>query len=312
MQEALSQAAVEAGLASPAEADPGQPPAEADTAPVEEPAPAVASEQPAASEGEPTFDAEAQELADQLLLGTETTQDGSDPGAVAMPAPGSDEFLNLRIEVKTPEGPQTVTVAELQDGFLRQADYTRKTQSLAEQRKALEKAQDFMTAFQEDPAGFSRSLAVQAGLIREGDEPVKDIPSAHIPTQEEIDTKVDELAAERIAADPTVQSAQLREAQAQLNTEFDRLQTQFQIPLSPEVRKSLTDEAVRTKNPDIEGLLAKRLVMAQQSRAGATAAATTSRPGVPPASATEEVDTSKPPASMREAWEQAKVAAAQQ
>ena len=73
-------------------------------------------------------------------------------------------------------------------------------------------------------------------------------------------------------------------------------------------------EAVRTRNSDLEGILAKRLlvVQQQQSRASATRAAATSRPGVPPTGATEEVDTTKKPETVREAWQQAKVIAATQ
>ena len=129
LTEAFTQAVAETGEATPVAVETGQPPVETQATGLAENAPVETSEQPAAPEGI-TFDAESQELADQLMS-TEITQDGSDPAATQV-VPGSDEFLNIPVEVTLPEGPTTVTINELSDGFLRQADYTRKTQALAE------------------------------------------------------------------------------------------------------------------------------------------------------------------------------------
>lgn len=313
LAEAFTQAVAETDEATSVAVDAGQPPVDAQATGLAENASVGTSEQPAALEGM-SFDADSQELADQLLS-TEITQDGSDPAA-AQVVPGSDEFLNLPVEVTLPEGPTTVSVREMRDSYLRQSDYTKKTQALAEQRKRLERAEDFFNAFSEDPAGFSFSLAVQAGIVSEGTEKPKDIPSAKIPSADEIDAQVEELVKQRIEEDPRVKTAEMRDAEAQLNVEFDRLQRQYQIPLSPELRQDLVGEAYRTGSSDLEGILAKRLLTLQQkqSRAGATKAAATSRPGVPPPSATEEsnTDLQKQPETIREAWQQAKVAAAQQ
>ena len=310
LSEAFAQAVAETGVATSVDDQAGQPPVGTQATGLAELASPETSEQPAAIEGE-TFDAASQELADQLL-GTEITQDGSDPGPSI--EPGSDEFLNLPVEVKTPEGPTTVTVKELTDGYLRQADYTRKTQAIAEQRKYTERAEEFFNAFSEDPAGFSYSLAVQAGLVTEGDSPVRNIPSAKIPSAEEIDAQVEELVKSRIESDPRIQSAAMRDAEVQIDVEFDRIQTKHGIPLSVELRKSLIQEAYKTGSSDLEGILAKRLltVQQQQSKAGATRAAATSRPGISSTGASEETDTTTPPKSIRESWAQAKVIAAQQ
>jgi len=309
LKEAFAVAVAEGGEATPTAVDAGQPPVEAQATETTEPASADPSEQPAGTEGA-TFDDAAHDLSKSLMSDTGDTQDSSEPGIV----PGSDEFWNLGVEVNTPEGPQTVTVNELSDGYLRQADYTRKTQALAEQRKYTERAEDFFKAFSDDPAGFSRSLAVQAGLIGEGDSPVREVPSAKIPTVEEIDAQVEELVKSRIEDDPRVKSAAMRDAENQIDDEFDRLETVFEIPLPPELRRDLVNEAYRTGASDLEGLLAKRLVhvQQQQSRAGVTRQATTSRPGTSPSGATDEVDVNRKPKDMRDAWEMSKVAAAQQ
>ena len=52
----------------------------------------------------------------------------------------SSDALDLNTEVEFDGG--KVTLKELQDGYLRQSDYTRKTQELAEQRKTLETVEE--------------------------------------------------------------------------------------------------------------------------------------------------------------------------
>ena len=42
---------------------------------------------------------------------------------------------------------------ELQDGYQRQSDYTRKTQELAEERKRLSQAEAIVSALETDPDG---------------------------------------------------------------------------------------------------------------------------------------------------------------
>jgi len=309
MSEALAAARTELEGGPSSDASPAEPAVEANVPDTSEQASTPTQEQPAADvDG---FSEEATELAASLMDTNGESQNGSGSGLV----PGSDDFWNTDVEVKTVNGLETVTLRELSDGFLRQADYTQKTQHLAELKKDNDEATEFLKAFKEDPAGFARSLAVQAGWLDAGADPVKEIQVAKIPTQEEIDAKLAEMVDERVKNDPRVQTAEVQDAQARLNTEYDRLQAEYKIPLSPELRQSLTDEAIKTGNADIEGILTKRLVRSQQqqSRVGDTNLASTSRPGSPPASATTpsgEEPKAKP--TMREAWQESKVAAAEQ
>lgn len=54
------------------------------------------------------------------------------------PAGGEDDFLKRSFKIKAGEEELEVSGEELTKGYQRQADYTRKTQALAEERKALE------------------------------------------------------------------------------------------------------------------------------------------------------------------------------
>lgn len=310
MAEALAVAESETGQASPVVTETGLPPVEVEDPVSAEQAPDPTGEQPANDEN--GFSDEAQALADSLIDTTDG-QNGSDPeGGIV---PGSDDFWNHQVEVNSVTGPERLTIRELTDGYLRQADYTQKTQALAEQRKNVDTAVAFHEAFQSDPHEFTRSLSVQAGLIEEGAIPVKQVEGVKIPTQEDLDTQVSEMVEERVASDERVQNAQAVSAQLEINNEFDRLQGVFGIPISPDLRESLIQEARAKSNGDLEGLLAKRLVLAQgkTSQAAAIGQAATNRPGAPPQGATapdEEQVNTKP--SLREAYKQAQVAAAQQ
>lgn len=309
MKDALAAARTELEGGPSDDASSAQPAIEAEVPDASEQAPSPTQEQPAADvDG---FSDEATELANSLMDTDGDSQNGSGSGLV----PGSDDFWTTSVDVKTVNGLETVTLQELSDGFLRQADYTQKTQHLAELKKDNDEATEFLKAFKEDPAGFARSLAVQAGWLDAGDDPVKEISIAKIPSQEELDTRLQEMVDERVKADPSVQAAEVAKAEVQIDAEYDRLQKTYAIPLSKELRQSLTDEAIKTGSADLEGILTKRLVRSQQqqSRVGDTNLASTSRPGAPPASATTPLgEEPKAKPTLREAWQESKVAAAEQ
>lgn len=71
-----------------------------------------------------------------------------------------DEFAGHVVQV----GDEQVPLSELRDSGLRMADYTRKTQELAEQRKELEQAQTLAQMLSVNPKGTIEYLAEQNGL----------------------------------------------------------------------------------------------------------------------------------------------------
>jgi hypothetical protein len=305
MKDALTASMAETGQASPDVASPGVPPVNAQANEAGEQAPKSEGEQLTAdTDSQEGFDTELSGLLDSTI---EDTQNGSGPGI----EPGSDEFWNLGVEVQTVNGPENVTVRDLSEGWMRQADYTKKTQELAAQKEQASQAQEFFSAFQADPEGFARSIGVQAGFLTEGAQPVVSIPSAKIHSQEEIDAIVNEKVESRISEDPRVKDADVVTARAQVDTEFSRLQDAYSIALSPELRESIIQEAIQTNSSDLEGILTKRIVSAQRKQNGSSSPQSTARPGAAPQGATTpESDKTKVNPSMREAWAEAKVAAA--
>jgi hypothetical protein len=277
-------APAEAGGASLESAPQGEPPA---TPEVEQPT-------------EPTLDGVKQELVNELLP-SDTADEGTPP------APGSSEFWNQSVEVNTVNGTQQVPLGQLRDGFLRQADYTRKTQEIAAMRSHLGDATEFLEQYQNDPAGFARAIAVEQGLIYQGDKPVAEARGIKAPTQKEIDQRVEQLVSERVQSDPAVQEALTIQAHTVIDTEFNRLEQEHHIQLSPDIRESITREAVERNVPDFDLLLRARLasVADQQRQTGQLQGAAPSRPGMSPGAAQAAPEASPPITSIQQAWEQA-------
>jgi hypothetical protein len=77
-----------------------------------------------------------------------------------------DKFVKLQVDGEE----VLVPVKEALAGYQRQADYTRKTQELSEQRKSIEYATALQEALQNDPANTLRLLQDQYGTFAEPEE----------------------------------------------------------------------------------------------------------------------------------------------
>ena len=86
----------------------------------------------------------------------------SSVGVLEEPADGS-------YTVKVDGDEQQVSLNELRDGYQRQADYTRKTQELASERKRLQQAEAIVSSLETDPGGTLTALADAFGVQMSGD-----------------------------------------------------------------------------------------------------------------------------------------------
>lgn len=68
--------------------------------------------------------------------------------------------------VKVDGDEEQVSLSELQDGYMRQADYTRKTQELSEQRKRSQQAEAIVSSLESDPEGTLRALGDAFGVAQ--------------------------------------------------------------------------------------------------------------------------------------------------
>lgn len=128
-----------------------------------------------------------------------------DPAEDADISEGSDTEVPVETDdsetytIKVDGEEQSVTLEELQAGYSRQADYTRKTQELAAERQRLQQAETIANALESDPEGTLRALSSAFGIA---DTPVD--------SAESFDDSWD-------AEDPTAQ--RIAKIEAQLETQ---------------------------------------------------------------------------------------------
>ena len=118
---------------------------------------------------------------------------------------------------------QQVTLEELRKGYMRQADYTRKTQEVAETRKQLSQAEALLTAFQSDPQGTLKAIADHYGMtVAEARQAVQDVQDDYGDLDPEDPVvqrlaRIEQIEQERAAA----------EVRSQIDNEFSALEGQY-------------------------------------------------------------------------------------
>ncbi len=99
-----------------------------------------------------------------------------------------DKTVSVTVNGETFEVPLT----ELRNGYMRQADYTRKTQQVAAQNELVRWAQELQEAFRVDPAGSLKYLQEQFGL--QDDKQYSDLDPEFEPIVNELKQTRRELA----------------------------------------------------------------------------------------------------------------------
>ena len=225
------------------------------------------------------------------------------------------ETLDQYVTVEGLEHP--IQVSELVKGYLMQADYTRKTQALAEQRKQFEvesaAASKLFKALQDDPAGTVASLAVEVKLIAESDlsaDILSRINRDHrVPNREEMESTIAERAKALVESDPRIVDAEDAQIRAQVEASFSGIEETHSIKLSDRDKDLILQQAVemQTMRLDLayldlmtraEKLRAERKTVTQAAPASAATPGRTDEKVLPDTKAT----------SIREAWARTKSA----
>lgn len=128
------------------------------------------------------------------------------------------QYSDYRVPVKLDGEELQVPLAEAIAGYQRQADYTRKTQELSQQRESLQFAATLQTALENDPAATIDLLARHYGISRsEAQEMVDSFEEDLDPAEQ----KIRELD-KRIAQFEELQSQQ------QIEREIERLRGKYE------------------------------------------------------------------------------------
>lgn len=212
--------------------------------------------------------------------GEQTPQDGQAPEKAddsvfadldsAVETPAAPQGIDWNATVDLPGIERPVPLQEMRDGYLRQADYTRKTQALAAERKAFEEqhgqALRLFKSLTEDPAGTAAYLAVQTGVVDEQAVAgrARQLQDAWKPppAPDQIEAEIERRVAEQVNQHPAVLEAQATSIQQRVNAEFSRIEGQHQIKLTAKDRLAVLQRAANAGTGDlglvVEGMLRQR------------------------------------------------------
>lgn len=129
-----------------------------------------------------------------------------------------DQYADQRVPVVVNGEEQLVPLADLRDGYMRQQDYTQKTQSVAEDRRALAQAEALYKALGQDPNKTIAMLQAAYG-VEEGNQIPENDDDLYLTDEER---KIAELEA-------YVHGQQQREYATQVQAELDGLVEQFGV-----------------------------------------------------------------------------------
>lgn len=268
--------------------------------------------------------AEGQHAADLAVGASTPPESESDPAATDQPELNTEAQALLDSELEQPDSPLTpenpgfwaqqvdidgevIPLGEMRNGYLRQSDYTKKTQALAEERRQTEDATKLFQSYSEDPSEFARALAVEHGWLDPSRQtPLKKIDIPKPLSEAELSARLDELVEERLASDPRVEQATLVEQQRLIEDEFGRLEQKHGVTLSDQRRNELLAEAVERQVFDLDLLLTAKLAELERK---ARSSDQVIRSGTARPQARGNIGQSPdvaPPSSFEEAWAQAK------
>lgn len=139
--------------------------------------------------------------------------DTSNPEISTQEAPPTGDMYTVKVDGEM----QQVSLEELQNGYQRQADYTRKTQELATERERLAQGEAIVQALESDPQGAVSALADAFGVGLDNQD------NFSVEPEEELDP--DEARLRRIETSIEEQNRALR--QQNLQKEVNELQSKY-------------------------------------------------------------------------------------
>lgn len=246
---------------------------------VEEPTQPVESNEPArADEQASTDDASGEQSESQNEIDALIQLAVPEGGAAGL-APDADGFWDQQVEVTIDGVPTTMTLGEMRDGTMMRADYTKKTQEVARDRKLAEEAVEFYSWFRKDPTQASLYLAQKAGIAT-GDA----VPSTEFDFGSANESVIDERVQEAVQKHPDVIEAQKNLAQGQVEQTFAAIERAYGEPLSVENRRIILEQAKKSGTTDL-GLVFDALIMRgsqlRQAQAEVAAVSTEQSGGTP-------------------------------
>lgn len=164
----------------------------------------------AAAETEAETVTEAPEVTPDLAETSQEIEQGEpsgDPTGQTFPVKIDGEVINVSLE-------------EMQNGYQRQADYTRKTQELAQQREELSSAERILEALETDPERTLQALAAGFGV---------DFGQPQPQAATEPDEPVDPEEARFSRLESYIEAQEMRAFEAQVKSELADFREMFNV-----------------------------------------------------------------------------------
>jgi hypothetical protein len=153
-----------------------------------------------------------------------------------------------------------VSIGELKNGYMRQDDYTRKTQAHAENVKEYDNAVTLWKALQENPVETLRKLNVQAN---QGQRPTAQLTGAK---DVDIDALVEQKLKERLENDPNLRALQDERAREAVDKEFRKIETAYAVELADEDKAMVLAKARDMGTTDLMFVFGGLYALAEKQR----------------------------------------------
>lgn len=178
-------------------------------------------------------------------LGSTSTEDAGGNAAIE----GGEELPKFLVKVNGKD--QEVTLDELTSGYQRQADYTKKTQSVAAERAELAQLRALGEALERDPRTTLMSLAGALG-VQFGPAVQQAVEDGDVDPLEILAKEVRQLTATQTAQQQAALTAQQRDAQQrQVVAQIEREITDLQATHGDFDRTALIEFAVANDSPNL-------------------------------------------------------------
>jgi len=174
-----------------------------------------------------------------------------------------------------------VTLEELRNGYMRQDNYTRGKQALADKEREAERAITFLKLLEERPLETVRKLYQEVNSTGKVAWVQPQAPSADVDIEALVNAKV----AEALANDPRVKVAEQDAALAQIESIFAEIEEAYDVKLVNADKELILQTAVDRNTDDIKFVFGylmneqqRRKLAAANVRSAATTAITPSDP----------------------------------
>lgn len=202
-----------------------------------------------APEGNPTLDSVLADVQAEVAAGDTPNTETEGAPVEGEVASGTDDQPRYTVSVDGQD--VEVTLDDLTKGYLRQSDYTKKTQALAQERERYQHFDALDRAFNEDPINTMRDLSKALGITPEqlfGE--ITKVADNGLDPDDPIAQQLAEINKWRADVDQREQQRAIAEQQAAVDRELEAVKVKFNAPNLDEA--ALLQFALDNRIPSLE------------------------------------------------------------